>query len=62
MKHLLTSATRVVLLLIILTLCYLSVRQLPVPAEFKDIALMIMSFYFGGKTSQAVDNSVAQRG
>lgn len=56
---LLTSATRITLLLVILTLCYLAIRQLSVPAEFKDIALMIVSFYFGGKT---VDNSVGNQG
>jgi len=48
--NLLTSATRIALLLIILTICFLSIRGLPVPPEFKDIALMIVSFYFGGKT------------
>lgn len=56
---LLTSATRITLLIIIVTLCYLSIRQLSIPAEFKDIALMIVSFYFGGKT---VDNSLGNQG
>lgn len=50
---LLTSATRIVLLIIILTLCYLAIRGLPIPPEFKDVALMIVSFYFGGKTQQS---------
>lgn len=47
----LSSATRIVLLVLTLTLCYLAVRQMAIPAEFKDIILMVMSFYFGGKTS-----------
>lgn len=62
MKNLLTSATRIVLLLVILTLCYLAIRQLPVPPEFKDIVLMIVSFYFGGKTAPTVDNSLVNQG
>lgn len=57
----LKSATRIVLLLVIVTLCYLAIRQLPVDPAFKDIVLMIVSFYFGGKTTP-VDSVVAPQG
>lgn len=61
MKNILTSATRIVLLLVILTLCYLAIRQLSIPPEFKDIVLMIVSFYFGGKTTPG-DSTVVNQG
>jgi hypothetical protein len=49
--EILRSATKIVLLMVILTICYLAVRQLTIAPEFKDIVLMIVSFYFGGKMS-----------
>lgn len=54
--NILTSATRIVLLLLVVTLCYLAIRGLPISPEFKDIILMVVSFYFGGKT-QPVDTT-----
>lgn len=61
MKNLLSSATRIVLLMVMVTLCYLAIRQLQIDPAFKDIVLMIVSFYFGGKTQspQNVDNSLS---
>jgi len=62
MKNLLSSATRLVLLMVMVTLCYLAIRQLPVDPAFKDIVLMIVSFYFGGKTTspdKTGDNSLS---
>ena len=53
--QILQSATRITLLLLIMALCYMAVRQLQIAPEFKDITLMVVSFYFGGKTSQATD-------
>jgi len=49
--EILRSATKIVLLVVILTICYLAVRQLTIAPEFKDIVLMIVSFYFGGKST-----------
>lgn len=49
--EILRSATKIVLLMVILTICYLAVRQLTIASEFKDIVLMIVSFYFGGKVT-----------
>lgn len=60
MKQLFTSATKIVLLMLILTLCYLAIRQLSIAPEFKDITLMVVSFYFGGKMTPPKngDNSI----
>lgn len=51
MDKIYTSATKLVLLAITLSLCYLAVAQLPIAPEFKDITLMVFSFYFGTKTT-----------
>ena len=60
--EILSSATKIVLLLVIVTLCYLAIRQLPVDPAFKDIILMIVSFYFGGKTTPTVDSQSSNLG
>lgn len=52
------SATKIVLLLVIVTLCYLAIRQIEIPATFKDIVLMIVSFYFGGKMPETKQNTI----
>ncbi len=54
--QILTSATKIVLLMVMVTLCYLAIRGLTIAPEFKDIALMIVSFYFGGKTTPTVES------
>lgn len=61
MNKIYTSATKITLLLIVLTLCYLAVRQLQIDPAFKDIALMVFSFYFGAKTV-TVDKDTTQIG
>ncbi len=57
MEKIYTSATKLVLLGITLTLCYLAIRGLPIPPEFKDISLMVFSFYFGAKTATTVQQN-----
>ncbi len=54
--QILTSATKIVLLMVMVTLCYLAIRGLTIAPEFKDIVLMIVSFYFGGKTTPTVES------
>lgn len=58
----LTSATKIVLLMVMVTLCYLAIRQIPIDQAFKDVVLMIVSFYFGGKTIQPVDSQSSNLG
>lgn len=56
MQKILSSATKMVLLMVMVTLCYLAIRGLTIAPEFKDIVLMIVSFYFGGKTTPTVES------
>lgn len=42
--------------MVMVTLCYLAIRGLTIAPEFKDIVLMIVSFYFGGKTTPTVES------
>ena len=50
----LSSATRVVLLMLIMTICFLSIRQLPIPQELNNIVTIVVSFFFGTKASDIV--------
>lgn len=48
----LTSATRLVLLLLIIALVYMSIRAMSIPAEFKDVLMIVVSFYFGQRATE----------
>ena len=50
----LSSATRVVLLMLIMTICFLSIRQIPVPQELNNIVTIVVSFFFGTKAGDIV--------
>lgn len=47
----LKSATKVVLLLVTLTLCYCTIRGIIPAPDFKDIALLVLGAYFGRATA-----------
>ena len=53
MKTIATSATRITLLLLITTLCIaVFTRPLTFEETFKSVVLVVVGFYFGGKTNQ----------
>lgn len=49
--NILKSATKVVLLLVTLTLCYGTLRGIVPAPDFKDIALLVLGAYFGRATA-----------
>lgn len=52
------SATRLTLITLIVTLCLLVLFQIPIPDPFKDIVLMVVSYFFGIKGAQDIHKSV----
>jgi len=51
--NILKSATKVVLLMVTLTLCYCTIRGIIPAPDFKDIALLVLGAYFGRATANA---------
>jgi hypothetical protein len=53
-KKLLGSATRLVLLVLVFTACYLSIKQLPIPQELNNYINIVLAFFFGTKAGDIV--------
>ena len=45
------SSTRIALLLLVITVCYLAIRSIPVSEQFQSVAIMVVSFFFGTKVN-----------
>jgi hypothetical protein len=45
------SATRIALLVLVFTVCYLAIRGIPVSEQFQSVAIMVVSFFFGTKVN-----------
>ena len=56
MSEILKSATKIVLLLIVISLIVLTFMKIVDPKDFMSIALMVVSFYFGQKTNIQSDS------
>lgn len=57
MENILQSATKIVLLLIVVALIALTFLKIVDAKDFISIALMIVSFYFGQKVNVPVSNT-----
>ena len=53
-KKLLGSATRLVLLVFAFTICYLSIKQLPIPQELNNYMNIVLAFFFGTKAGDII--------
>lgn len=58
MIKMLTSMTRIVLLTLVLTLCGLSVFQIPIPQEFYETLKIVVIFFFGARAGELSSKSV----
>jgi len=56
MNEILKSATKIVLLLMVISLIALTFIKIVDPKDFMSIALMVVSFYFGQKTNIQSDS------
>ena len=56
---LLTSATRIVLMLVVFTACLMAVYQIPVSENFQSLATVIVSFFFGAKAGEKLSQPQA---
>lgn len=56
MNEILNSATKIVLLLMVISLIVLTFMKIVDPKDFMSIALMVVSFYFGQKTNIQSDS------
>lgn len=56
MNEILQSATKIVLLLVVVALIALTFLKIVDAKDFISIALMIVSFYFGQKINVATEN------
>lgn len=59
MKKILSSATRICLLAVIFTACYLAIAQIPVSEQFQAIAQGLLSFFCGMKAGQTMTQQQA---
>lgn len=57
----LKSSTRIGLLTIIFTVCFLAIRQIPVSEQFQSIAQIVVAFFFGTKAGE-INSKVEQLG
>jgi len=56
MNEILKSATKIVLLLMVISLIVLTFMRIVDAKDFMSIALMVVSFYFGQKTNIQPDS------
>jgi len=57
MKNIISSATRLTLLMLVFTLCVGTLLQIPMNEPFRTVLLMVIAFYFGQKTNQIVSDA-----
>ena len=55
--NILNSATKIVLILIVISIILLNILQIEVWEPLKSIALMVISFYFWQKTIPDINNT-----
>lgn len=53
----LQSATRITLLAIVFTMCYMAIRQIPVSEQFQSIAQMVVAFFLGTKVNTPIQSN-----
>lgn len=51
----LQSATKLVLLALTLGIILMSLLQMQIPAEYKDLTMLVYAFYFGQKINTPTD-------
>lgn len=57
MKIIFQSATKMVLLMLVFTLCIGTLFKIPMEEPFRTALLMVLAFYFGQKTNQIVSDA-----
>jgi len=57
MNKIYTSATRIVLILLIIWLIVLNYQQIPLNETMKYVIISVVSFYFGQKVVQSVNQN-----
>lgn len=45
------SATRIVLLAVVFTMCYMAIQQIPVSEQFQSIVQTVVAFFLGTKVN-----------